>query len=52
MKVKGFVKEYQEHPQEVHDSVKQTAIDLSKQATDAIQQTKEKVEREKLTKTR
>jgi len=43
-KVKGFVKEYQENPQEVHDSVKQSAIELSKQASDAIQQTKEKVE--------
>ena len=43
-KVKGFVKEYQENPQEVHDSVKQSAMELSKQASDAIQQTKEKVE--------
>ena len=32
-KVKGFVKEYQENPQEVHDSVKQSAIELSKQKT-------------------
>ena len=44
-KVKGFVKEYQENPQEVHDSVKQSAMELSKQASDAIQQTKEKVAR-------
>ena len=43
-KVKDFVKEYQDNPQEVHDSVKQSAMELSKQASDAIQQTKEKVE--------
>ena len=49
-KVKGFVKEYQEHPQDVHESVKQTAVDFSKQATDAIQQTKEKVEKGEITK--
>ena len=35
-KVKGFVKEYQENPQEVHDSVKQSAMELSKQASDAM----------------
>ena len=45
-KVKGFVKEYQEHPQDVHESVKQTAVDFSKQATDAIQ----KVEKGEITK--
>ncbi len=36
-------KDYQEDPQEVHESVKQTAKDVSKQAAEVIQQTKEKV---------
>ena len=43
-----FVKDYQEDPQEVHESVKQTAKDVSKQAAEVIQQTKKKLVLEKL----
>ena len=44
-KVRDFVKEYQENPDDIHEAVVQSAKDFSNQAVSAIQQTKEKVEK-------
>ena len=41
-KVRDFVKEYQENPDDIHEAVVQSAKDFSNQAVSAIQQTKEK----------
>ena len=48
-KVRDFVKEYQENPDDIHEAVVQSAKDFSNQAVSAIQQTKEKVEKGEIT---
>ncbi len=48
-KVRDFVKEYQENPDDIHEAVVQSAKDFSNQAVSAIQQTKEKVENGEIT---
>ena len=48
-KVRDFVKEYQENPDDIHEAVVQSARDFSNQAVSAIQQTKEKVEKGEIT---
>jgi len=47
-KVRDFVKEYQENPDDIHEAVV-SAKDFSNQAVSAIQQTKEKVEKGEIT---
>ena len=47
-KVRDFVKEYQENPDDIHEAVVQSAKDFSNQAVSAIQQTKEKLRKARL----
>lgn len=48
-KVRDFVKDYQENPEDVHEAVVQSAKDFSNQAVNVINQTKEKVENGEIT---
>ncbi|MDO4666889.1 MAG: YtxH domain-containing protein [Streptococcus sp.] len=48
-KVSDFVKNYHENPEQVHDSVVQSAKEFSDQAVTVIHQTKEKVENGEIT---